>query len=409
MYGGDTKPTILSMTPEVGSSFWPASDAILGLCRENLYMNLTLAHLAGVYGQLAYVGSNNLQEASGTLDFNLSRLGIKDGSISVSFEELTGNMEIVGNNDFEFLDPDKLEEMEIVIEYGLMLDIPDGAPIEIVAHIDNGTYIIDEYFSFFYGSFIPIVSTDGESIEPFETNNWNLTDASFQSPSHSITDSPNENYIDNDETWIELADPVDLTDKEAAVLSFWAKWDIESDWDYAQVLASVEGGSNWTPLCGEYSHAGNNNQDFDQPIYDGSQLEWVKELISLQDYLGGEVRIAFRLVSDQSVVGDGFYFDDLEVLSYDFVDGIDEVKNGIDWKVFPNPADQLLHLSVSLEQNSVLKYEIIDISGKMILEGTFFSSDKAQISISEINSGTYFIRLTTSTGQVDYQKFQKIK
>ncbi|RLD27917.1 MAG: hypothetical protein DRI54_00165 [Bacteroidetes bacterium] len=409
LYGGDTKPTILSMTPEVGSSFWPASSEILGLCRENLYMNLTLARLAGVYAQLTYRGSSNIQEVNGTIPFNLRRLGVEDGNIQISFEELSGNLELYGITEFEFTDPEKLEEMEILLEYSLILDIPDGSPINIVAHIDNGTYITDEYFDLFYGSFISIVSSDGESIEPFNTDNWNTTDEDSYSPDHSITDSPYGNYGDNSETWIELVETVDLSELDIAFLSFWTKWDIESSWDYAQVLASADGGNNWTPLCGEYNHAGNDNQDFEQPIYDGTNSEWVNELIPLDDYIGGEVKIAFRLVSDQSVVGDGFYFDDLEILSFSIVDGIDEVKNEIEWNVFPNPASQILHVRVSFEQNAELKYEIIDILGKVILDGTFFSSEDARISISDLNSGTYFIRLTTSTGQIDYHKFQKIK
>jgi hypothetical protein len=343
------------------------------------------------------------------MDFNLRRLGIEDGNITVSFEELTGNMEIVGDSDFEFSDPEKLEEMEIVIEYGLMLDIPDGAPIEVVAHIDNGTYITDEYFSFFYGSFIPIASTDGESMEPFETENWNLTDDSFHSPSHSIADSPNGNYIDNNETWIELASPIDLTDNDVAFLSFWAKWDIESGWDYAQVMASNDDGSNWTPLCGEFNHAGNINQDFEQPIYDGTNTEWVNELISLEDYVGGEVNIAFRLVSDQSVVGDGFYFDDLEILGYGSQVGINEIDNKLDWKIYPNPANDVLHISVSFDQPKNLKFEIIDISGKVIKTGEISSNTDALVSIDDLNSGSYFVRITTANGQVGHQIFQIIK
>lgn len=409
MYGGDTKPTILSMTPEVGSSFWPASSAILGLCRENLYMNLTLARLAGIYAQLTYSGSSNIQEQTGTIPFNLKRLGVEDGNIQVNFEELTGNLEIIGNSEFEIVDPEKLEEFEIELEYSLLLDIPSGSPIIIVAQIDNGTYITEEYFEFFFGSFIPIVSTDGESMESFNSNNWDITDEDSYSPVHSITDSPDSDYADNDESWIELTETVDLGDYDIAFLSFWTKWDIESGWDYAQVMASTDDGNTWTPLCGEYSHAGNNNQDFDQPIYDGTQSEWVNELISLDDYVEEEIKIAFRLVTDQNVSEDGFYFDDLKILSYSQVDGIAEMKNQINWSVHPNPAIEVLYVTVALEQSNDVNYEILDISGKLLSTGKFFSSDNAQISISDLNSGTYFIRLTTSTGQVDYKKFQKIK
>jgi len=409
MYGGESKPTILSMTPEVGSSFWPASDAILGLCRENLYMNLTLARLAGVYVQLTYSGSSNLQEVSGTLDFSLRRLGIEDGNVQVSFEVLTGNLEIVGNNEFEFTNPEKLDEMEMLIEYSLFVDIPNGTPIKLVAHIDNGTYIADEYFDLFYGSFIPIVSSDGESMEPFDTDDWGLTDESFQSPNHSITDSPNGNYGDNNETWIEWASPIDLSDNEVAFLSFWAKWDIETGWDYAQVMASNDNGNNWTPLCGQFAHAGNDNQDFDQPIYDGTNLEWINELISLDSYVGGEVKIAFRLVSDQSVIGDGFYFDDLEILSYGTAVGINEIAGRLNWKVYPNPANNVLHINVIIEKAEDVDYQIVDISGKVVKSGKFSSTEDALISIDDLNSGSYFIIITTESGQVNRKLFQKIR
>lgn len=409
LYGGDTKPTILSMTPEVGSSFWPASDAILGLCRENLYMNLTLARLAGVYAQLTFTGSNNIQEPSATLPFNLKRLGVEDGTVTVSFEELSGNLELDGISEFEFSDLEKLEEVEILLEYSLILEIPDGSVINLVAHIDNGTYITDEYFDLFYGSFIPIVSTNGESIEPFDTEGWDITDEASYSPDNSITDSPNGNYSDLTETWIELASPVDLSNVETAFLSFWAIWDIESGWDYAQVMASSDNGSNWTPLCGQYAHAGNDNQDFEQPIYDGTISDWVNELISLDDYTGGEVLIAFRLVSDQSVTGDGFYFDDLEILSYGTEVGINEIDNQLDWKVFPNPANDVLHVKISTENAEDVNYQIFNISGKVIKSGEFLSTEDALISIDDLNSGSYFIQLTTESGLINHKKFQKIK
>ena len=410
-YGGDTKPSILSMTPEVGSSFWPASSSILGLCRENLYMNLTLARLTGVYAQLTYAGGKNIEDQSGTLPFSLQRIGIEDGDIQVNFEELSGNLEIVGNNEFEFTDPEKLEEMEILLEYNILSDVPNGSSINIVAHIDNGTFINEVYFNLFVydGSLTPLLSTNGESIEPFESEKWNTTDEDSYSPDHSITDSPDGKYLNNRDAWIELTDPIDLNDIKSAFLSFWAKWEIEMSYDYVLVMASADNGNSWTPLCGQYSSAGSVDEDTDQPIYTGKNLDWVHELISLDDYIGGEVKIAFRLVTDFIGRGDGFYFDDLEILTYDEVDGIDEVKNMINWKVFPNPASQVLHVRVSLEQNADLKYEIIDILGKVILHGTFFSSEETQISISDINSGSYFIRLTTPTGQIDYQRFQKIK
>jgi len=194
-----------------------------------------------------------------------------------------------------------------------------------------------------------------------------------------------------------------------AFLSFWAKWDIETGWDYAQVMASNDNGNNWTPLCGQFAHAGNDNQDFDQPIYDGTNLEWINELISLDSYVGGEVKIAFRLVSDQSVIGDGFYFDDLEILSYGTAVGINENAGRLNWKVYPNPANNVLHINVIIEKAEDVDYQIVDISGKVVKSGKFSSTEDALISIDDLNSGSYFIIITTESGQVNRKLFQKIR
>ena len=174
-------------------------------------------------------------------------------------------------------------------------------------------------------------------------------------------------------------------------------------------MASNDNGNSWTPLCGQLAHAGNNNQDFEQPIYDGTQSSWVNEIISLEDYIGGDVKIAFRLFSDQSVTGDGFYFDDLEILTYGIDVGINEINNKINWNVYPNPANNALHINVSIENAEDVDYQIVDISGKVVKNGNFSSTEDALISIEDLNSGSYFIRITMESGQVNHKLFQKIK
>ena len=42
--------------------------------------------------------------------------------------------------------------------------------------------------------------------------------------------------------------------------------------------------------------------------------DWVKENIDLVDYLGQNIKLRFKLVTDGFATGDGFYFDDITVL-----------------------------------------------------------------------------------------------
>ncbi|MBL4706691.1 MAG: immune inhibitor A, partial [Flavobacteriales bacterium] len=129
------------------------------------------------------------------------------------------------------------------------------------------------------------------------------------------TDSPGGNdYADGENNIITLDNTMDLSNAIAAHLTFWAKWDIEAGFDYVQLQVSVDGGSTWIAQCGKYTSPGTSNQDPGNPVWDGTQNSWVKEQIDLGDYLGQTVEFRFRLISDNFVTGDGFYFDDFEVV-----------------------------------------------------------------------------------------------
>ena len=296
MYGGDlgTKPKIMAMTPEVGGEFWPPEDEIIGLCQENVYQNLMIAKYAGVYAKLVYNGVNSISGNSVSLPFDAIRLGQTDGSISIEFVSESAGMEISGNSTFVFENPLMLETMNIEV----MLSIDENTVINgetryLKAMIDNGNFIEERNYSLSYGNFESIEAEDCESLTNFENNGWALTDEDSYTPTHSITDSPYSEYGNNESSSIQLAQSIDLTSGIImANFTFWAKWEIETSWDYAQVLASIDGGLSWIPLCGNYTHSGSINQDFEQPIYDGFQSEWIQETINLNDFIrkaGGKV------------------------------------------------------------------------------------------------------------------------
>ena len=106
---------------------------------------------------------------------------------------------------------------------------------------------------------------------------------------------------------------IDLSDALEAKLTFWAKWDIQPHRDYVQALASKDNGDTWTALCGNFTQDGTRYQAENEPIYDGKQMEWVREEMDLSDFTGESVLLAFVLRSDGNTRADGFYFDDLKV------------------------------------------------------------------------------------------------
>jgi hypothetical protein len=197
------------------------------------------------------------------------------------------------------------------------------------------------------------------------TNNWQLTSESFVSANSSITDSPNSNYSDNENSSITLSDGIDLSGAFNANLSFYAKWNIETNFDYVQLEISSNNGNSWTPQCGNFTNTGVTNQNGanNEPLYDGVQNGWVRESIDLSDYLDQTILIRFRLVSDGFVTEDGFYFDDLKInVLQDNLSVVGSTAN--DFKIYPNPVKNTLHIET---QNGDYSISIYSLQGQLLL------------------------------------------
>ena len=74
----------------------------------------------------------------------------------------------------------------------------------------------------------------------------------------------------------------------------------------------------------------------------------------------------------------------------------------IEFRVFPNPAKEVLYISCDIEK---AVYQIFDINGRLVNSGLAFSN--SEINISDLVSGTYLIILSTDNGKTGIQKFVK--
>jgi len=150
---------------------------------------------------------------------------------------------------------------------------------------------------------------------------WNLTTTKFKSAPASFTDSPGGNYAANANATMTVTQPISIPSGAMSVkLEFWTQWDIENNWDYGQVLISTNSGASWTPLAGLYTNPGTGTfQPNGQPLYDGTQTTWVKEEMNLSPYMGNQILLRFLLRSDGVIQADGWYVDDINIISYDFV------------------------------------------------------------------------------------------
>jgi PKD repeat protein len=186
-----------------------------------------------------------------------------------------------------------------------------------VLETNNGLWIKRDTIYKTFGALTSQVLENATSTANW-TGNWSTTTSTFVSPSRSFTDSPTGNYGNNANRTYTYVPTVDLTNASSAMVRFYAKWNLEADYDYVQFLVSTDNGTTWIPQCGNYTVTGTNAngsvQPNNQPVYEGVQSAWVLEEINLSDYLGQVIKFRFKLGSDGGTVADGYYFDDFEIL-----------------------------------------------------------------------------------------------
>ncbi|MDX1652161.1 MAG: M14 family zinc carboxypeptidase [Brumimicrobium sp.] len=388
---------IFAMTPEVSfDGFWAPASVITDDCIDMLFPNLTLAHLALVYGVTEDADlSSSVTTMTGDFNHQIQRLGRQAGPLTVSIEPLNGIQSVGNSITYNLL----VEEIQTgAISYILNPTIQYGDEIKYVLTTDNGAWIKRDTIIKTFGS-ATLQFTDNAANADNWTGDWDLTTEDFYSADYSFTDSPGADYFQNTFSEYVFNDTVDLTNATAAAVRFRAKWDIEDGWDYVQFQVSTDFGNTWIPQCGKYTNPGVQNQGTPQPVgeplYDGTQSSWVLEEINFSDYLGEKIMMRFILISDEYVQEDGYYFDDFELL-YDLDDtGIGNDLSVDEFRLMPNPAKDEVKISFANVMNEGI-IEIFDATGKMVINSSFTELTNLHvIDLKNLDAGVYFVHFQT--------------
>lgn len=404
-YGEQTsKPKVFSMTPEVGSNndgFWPSQNAVLGICRENVFQNYAAAQSLLDNYELTDLSSSIIASSNFSLDFELQRLGLQNTDYTLNLTALdatiTGvnNPQVLTGLDFGMIDP---------FTFSGVIDPTSVQNNEVtfVVSIATANFTFYDTIVKYFGNVQTVFQdNDGDMSAWPATSTWGKDNDAYSPPS-STSDSPNGNY-NNSQNQALISNVINLTDVNLAILEFYAKWDIEKGYDYAQVSASSDGGTSWTPLCGQFTVIGNDNQDENQPLYDGVQNSWVKESIDLTDFIGENIQLRFSMVSDNFTRGDGFKFDDMKVLVVQdsTQTGIRD-QNAFAFQIYPNPTINKLTIvsDVAIGSNIVVR----NVLGQEMLNTTIISGQTI-LNVSTLSLGTYFVYIENESGKVGVRQF----
>jgi hypothetical protein len=186
---------------------------------------------------------------------------------------------------------------------------------------------------------------------------WDTTSVTSESPTHSVTDSPEGNYPPYSAAMITLAHPIDLSMSVAPVLEFWHKYDIVGTGDYAYVYVSMDGGFTWEWL----------------EAYQGYPSTFEAERIDVSNYASPSFLVRFLMGSDgNAAVGDGWHVDDVAIRDL-WASGLldDDVRRPIPTEYFlslpsKNPMDQSTRIEYGLPRSSRVTIEVYSITGRRV-------------------------------------------
>lgn len=303
-----------SFTPEVGTTgFWPMPSEIDDLNRENVWQNLSTALCALRFGEIQDKSPQYFSTLTPEIEVALTRYGYQDGAFLIGLTPLTANIVSVGPTS-QLVELEQFETKTLRFDVGLQPNIQLGEVFSFLLTYSNGTYEkTDTLHNYFGGVLTEAFFENGNNISDWN-GSWGVTQSTFYSAPLSITDSPVGDYETNVYSDLQLSNPITIPAGSVSPrVYFWAKWEIESRYDYVQLRASSI--SNNMALCGRYTKPGSGMgaQPENEPVFEGFQEEWVEESMDLSDFIGQNIQLQFILGSDNLEEGDGFYFDDLRV------------------------------------------------------------------------------------------------
>lgn len=390
MYGEQTtKNKIMATTPEAGSAndgFWPSTYRIIDICKTTLFQNIHFAMLATNYA-IIQDEQDNFISSNGFIKYKIQRLGLTgNGQFTVSLLPLSGISSTGAPKTYILSINQTIYDS---IAFTLAPGLTNGQKIKYLIGVNNGSYTHYDTIQKIYGSPITLLYDNGNSLANWNTNGWGITNNSYVSPPSAFADSPTGNYPNNTNEYMVLKNSLDLTNAVYAHLQYYTKFATEKNYDFVNLYINTNNGSSWTALCGKYQTPPSSFGGT-KPVYDGKQMDWVKEEFDLTPYVGNNVLFKFVLTSDIYGTEDGFYFDDFLVRKIINPTHLNETStNSNEILIYPNPTENEINI---LSNENIISVKIYDISGKLVEISNNIHKNIFYQHL-EITTGVYFVNI----------------
>lgn len=385
---------IFSILPETGPSFWPAQNEILPLAQNMLYSNQYMSLIAGPF--VNPVSENFSQEnynpgESGNFKVVLKNKGLLNASnIKIILTPASAGLTIpVQQYSFSNLNSFVSDSVSFNFTAGSSVQLNTALKANLKIEMDTSV-IYSERIYVLIGNGNIVLNDNAEADFSNWTSNlsWGITSSQSYSPTHSFTDSPAGQYTDNTNNSMTLVNAINISSSPVVKISFYHKYSTEQGFDFCNFEVSDALDTLWQTV----------------KSYTGSLSAWTPESFNLTEYAAGSslIKIRFRLSSDEIVSDDGWYLDDIKIITYN------EGPVGIPADIqtagsfalrqnYPNPFNPSTAISYSIPVNSFVELKIYDILGNEVMTLVSQKQNAGNYSVSfegiNLSSGTYFYRL----------------
>ena len=351
---------ILATTPENGHGnekgsysspldtygFWPNPNNIIPIAKRMVRINLMNAYYGGKYAKFHDLTQSDISTTTSNLTFAIERVGQTASDFTITVTPISSNITSVGTPVTE-TGMSVLEQRNVSIQLNLgSIAVNDKIEYKVSLSNEDGVIYEANFEKYYQPTVLLADDPDVHGLTNWSSSgSWTTTSSDTWTGTNAIKDGSVIPYNTTTRT-LTTTSTFDFSGSSEILVQFYAKWDIERNFDFVELLGSTNG-STWFPVYGKYnkpaasansndSHGGksgtqqsNQINNSSGRIYDGDQFDnWVMEEIVIDaannNFLLNSTNAQFRFrfgkdsnnkPENYSTEYDGFYIDDFKIIS----------------------------------------------------------------------------------------------